>query len=72
MGSLYPADSPAGLRTLFRVRLDGKTVLEGNSPCHPSRQEDIRVGENPIGGSTCGPTFNGKIISIARQAKPQP
>jgi hypothetical protein len=72
MGSLYPADSPAGLRTLFRVRLDGKTVLEGDSPCHPTSRENIRLGVNPIGGSTCGPTFNGKIISLARSAQPQP
>jgi hypothetical protein len=71
MGSLYPPDAPAALRTLVRVRLDGVTVLEGNSPCHPATSDQIRLLTNPIGGSTCGPVFNGRVVSVERLAQPR-
>lgn len=70
MGSLYAGGGSGALRTLVRIRLDGKTVMEGQSPCHPSAAAKIRLGKNPIGGSTCGPVFNGKIISVSRAAQP--
>jgi hypothetical protein len=72
MGSLYGPDAPTELRTLVRVRLDGKVVLEGNSPCHPSEPGQIRLLANLIGGSTCGPVFNGRAIAVERLPVPRP
>jgi hypothetical protein len=71
MGSLYAPGVREELRTLVRVKLDGKTVLEGKSPTHPSTPGQIRLLTNPIGGSTCGPTFNGRMISVERLAEPR-
>ncbi len=72
LGSLYPPEAKPSLKTLVRVRMDGKTVLEGQSPTHPSRATEIRLGKNPIGGSTCGPFFNGQLLSTDRTAEPSP
>lgn len=70
MGSLYAPEVTGPLRTLVRVRLDGKVVLEGNSPCHPTTLEQISLLANPIGGSTTGPAFNGRMIAMERMARP--
>ncbi len=72
MGSLYGASPPAGWADRVRVRLDGRTVLSGNSPTHPSTAAQVRLLENPIGGSTCGPVFLGRTISIERPPAPIP
>jgi hypothetical protein len=45
-----------------RVKLDGVVVLEGVSPVHPHTQDQIFLGSNPIGGSTCGTSFHGEIL----------
>jgi hypothetical protein len=71
IGSLYPASVPARWRTQVRVRLDGHAVLEGESPCHPSERTQIRLVENPLGGSTCGPRFTGQVKAVERSALPQ-
>ncbi len=71
MGSLYAPGVREELRTLIRVKLDGKTVLEGKSPTHPSTPGQIRLLENLIGGSTCGPVFNGRMIPVERLAEPR-
>lgn len=67
MDSLYPPDwrrrPPPGL---VRVVLDGLTVLEGNSPCYPSSVDEISVGRNPLGGSTAGPAFTGRVLTVER------
>lgn len=65
LGSLYPgADSPMQHR--LAVRLNGTTVLDKETAFHPARLESQTFGLNLIGGSTCGPNFNGKIASIKR------
>jgi hypothetical protein len=62
MGSLYPPEEKVGTgRTRVRVMLDETVVLEGEYECYPSTQSQVRIGMNPIGGSTCGPVFSGKI-----------
>jgi len=71
IGSLYPpptdASAPRDPRRLaVAVTLDGVAVLAGSSPCHPAAPPQIFVGENPIGGSTCGEKFTGAILLIER------
>jgi hypothetical protein len=71
MGSLYPpGDNVGKLRTLVKVWLDDTVVLEGDYACHPSTRMAVRVGENAIGGSTCGPKFSGQIQRLERLARP--
>jgi hypothetical protein len=66
MRSLYPPDARPEPRSPVRVTVDGRVALATQSPCHPSTPAQIRVGVNPIGGSTCGAVFNGRILSIER------
>jgi hypothetical protein len=71
MGSLYPPGEDVGeLRTRVKVWLDDTVVLEGDYACHPSTRMEVRVGENAIGGSTCGPKFSGQIQRLERVARP--
>ena len=71
MGSLYPADAEVGAwRTRVEVKLDDAVVLEGTYACHPSTRVQVRIGENPIGGSTCGPSFSGRILQVERPVLP--
>jgi hypothetical protein len=71
MGSLYPPSEDVGeWCTRVEVQLDETVVLEGTYTCHPSTRTQIRIGENSIGGSTCGPRFSGQIQKIERPARP--
>ena len=71
MGSLYPPGENVGeLRTRVKVWLDDTVVLEGDYACHPSTRMQVRVGENAIGGSTCGPKFSGQVQRLERVARP--
>lgn len=77
MGSLYPA-SPALLERLFpgatldRVRrefvvqVDGQAVMSEESEFYRSGLRKLTIGENRIGGSTCGPRFTGKVLEARR------
>ena len=68
MDSLYPpALQPRPFSGRVRVVLDGTTVLEGTSPCYPTRLYEIRIGKNPLGSSTSGAIFTGLIVTEARQ-----
>jgi len=78
LGSLYPAiddhagwaDAPADWRrnrlARVEVRLDGQPVLEHDSPAHPAGPDEVSIGSNPIGGSSCDATFTGTIVSTRR------
>ena len=71
MGSLYPPDEDVGdWRRRVRVWLDDKVVLDGEYVCHPSTRLQVRIGENVIGGSTCGPKFSGQIQKLDRTSRP--
>lgn len=77
MGSLYPA-SPALLARLFPgaslervrrefvVRLDGQEVMREESEFYRSGLREVTIGENRIGGSSCGPRFIGKVLEARR------
>jgi hypothetical protein len=66
MGSLY--SKPEGRRGRLLLRLDGETVLDAETDFHPSAPQNIYVGTNMIGGSSCGPYFTGQIIELSRPA----
>jgi hypothetical protein len=71
MGSLYPVNAEAGpWRQKIKVMLDDIVVLSGVFPAHPSDRKDIVIGENFIGGSSCGPKFSGRIFELVRSAQP--
>jgi hypothetical protein len=77
MGSLLsPEDDPAlarltaaqrtALRGLVRVKLDGVEVLREPAAFHPTGPDAVRVGANPVGMSSSGPAFSGRIIGYER------
>jgi hypothetical protein len=73
MDSLYPANHPDRLqRGQVRVVLDGVTVLAGNSPCFPALPSELSIGRNPLGGSTAGPAFTGRMLSLQREPSRPP
>jgi hypothetical protein len=79
IGSLYslPAAREAGAAAsgrnrLVRVTLDGATALAGESPCHRAQPSQLYVGENPIGGSTCGERFTGRLLLVERGVESAP
>jgi hypothetical protein len=69
-GALYPPGRAGPWEKRVRINLDGGTVLDQASACYPSRPEEIQIGKNPVGGSTCGPTFTGRILEVTRTAPP--
>lgn len=71
MSSLFPPGGAGPWTHRVVVRMDGATVLEGVSDCHPSWPDQIEIGRNSIGGSTCGPIFTGRILAIERPAQPR-
>jgi hypothetical protein len=76
LGSLYPAGDPAWaaldpatlkrLRSTVQVRLNGRVVFQQPAAAFPAADDEIYVGRNPIGGSTCGPRFSGRILQDVR------
>jgi hypothetical protein len=70
LGSLYPAGSALQAARQVRVTLDGRTVLSGAHDSYPSSSAEIEIGKNQIGGSTCGPSFSGRIVSLQRLLTP--
>ena len=71
MGSLYPPDQDVGeWRTRVQVKLNETVVLDGTYACYPSARTQIRIGENVIGGSTCGPLFSGQVLRVIRPPRP--
>ncbi len=53
-------------RDRVRVLVDGRPVLEGNRPAFPSSPFDVVVGFNPIGASSTGYAFSGRITAVER------
>lgn len=75
-GALYPAnhsklrDLPEGdaarLQRRLRVSFDGQILLEQDVDTHTAEPDDITVGVNRIGGSSCEPAFAGQILTVER------
>jgi hypothetical protein len=68
MDSLWPRDEPrpAPERGHVRVTLDGREVLSLESSCHPAAPDQVFIGRNPIGGTSCRPQFEGDILYVRR------
>lgn len=63
-GALFVINSPSHPEAgKYEVRLNGQTVLSGESPFHPTDFSRIYIAQNPIGGSTTGTEFLGEILS---------
>ena len=68
MGSLYPEGSEGTSRSRVRVEVGGRPALDTVYATHPTERAAIKIGTNPIGGSTCGERFNGRILWIRRDS----
>jgi len=78
MGSLMPpaenaaawnglgAEARRELLETVTVKLDGHVVLTHQSTNYPAKPEEVSVGTNPIGGSTCDPLFTGRFLLSER------
>ncbi|MEI8088732.1 MAG: GtrA family protein [Opitutaceae bacterium] len=68
-GEIFPVNSVTAevlkhLRSSVQVRVDGRVVLRQSSQAFPARPEQIQVGLNTVGASTCVEVFSGKIERI--------
>jgi len=70
LGSLYGVRKPEPgwdeaalkrLRSTVRVRVNGRAVLNHAGESFPTTAAQIRIGENPIGASSCSEKFTGQI-----------
>jgi hypothetical protein len=66
---VMPGLAPHRLRGSFdpfpnrlRVMLDGATVLDAPVSSHNRDPKQVRLGENPAGGSSCGLVFRGELF----------
>ena len=71
MGSLYPPGGAGPRAQRVTVKLDGSVALDREVACYPSSTRQIQLGQNPIGGSFCGPSFSGRILSVKRNPAPR-
>ena len=81
LGCLYPPGDPqpagmdpatqASFRKAVQVRLNGRIVLQHEAETFPAAADEIAVGRNPIGGSTCDPEFTGRILKVERTDPPR-
>jgi hypothetical protein len=58
----HPGWQPLAARLI--VALDGKVLLNQESPFYPSAPYEISIGANYIGGSTTDPNMGGTILSV--------
>ena len=69
MGSLRPvADATLheAQREKVAVAIDARPVWTHEGFFHPSEADEVVVGRNPIGGTSCGPAFGGEILAAQR------
>ncbi len=71
MDSLYPPGAQTRAPGTVHVTLDGVDALQASWKCFPSRAEEITIGKNYIGGSSCRSDFTGQILSVERFEKPR-
>jgi hypothetical protein len=75
-GSLYPQNHPKlrgqteetikRLNSKLRVIFDGTTVINRDIDTYTSKVNEVTIGKNLRGGSSCEPNFAGKILSVER------
>ena len=63
--SLNPGGTqPDGAQNgVLNMTIDGQRVWEKDAPCNPFKENEVYLGRNDIGGSTCAREFSGEIIS---------
>ncbi len=77
LGSLYPpvAEDVWGSLTeaerrsrlgMVSVKVNGQAVLSVPETAHPTKAEEIRVGLNAIGATSCERLFSGEILAVER------
>jgi hypothetical protein len=68
LGSLYKSDIAASdlLRRMILVRANGHLVMRHLAESYPTKDEEIKVGLNSIGASTCADRFTGEIVRVER------
>jgi hypothetical protein len=66
MDSLYPPAPGDTQPRRARIELDGVAVLDVEQDTYDSSPYDVAIGTNPIGGSTCGYAFSGRLLSVKR------
>jgi hypothetical protein len=65
-----PAADQDRIRAAIRVQFDGQPAVEAAFIAYPSRPSEIEVGENSIGGSSCGLRFSGDLVEVRRLGLP--
>jgi hypothetical protein len=68
MASLYPKGTREADSQRVKLIFDGRTVFDGIQETFESPSYDVEIGKNPIGGSTCGYSFTGRILNASRLA----
>jgi hypothetical protein len=67
-----PALRPPGAQSTLLVKLDGATVWQRDAPAYAFALENVFLGGNPIGGSTCEQVLeNGVFEDLQLPAPPQ-
>jgi hypothetical protein len=68
MGSLpvqaVPVAGESGWRNEITVTLDGRIVWRSPARFYAVEPEDVFIGGNPIGGSSCGASFTGVLWDV--------
>ena len=70
LGSLYPPPAGPWSRKLW-LKVNGRQILDEAADFFPARPEQISVGANAIGCSSCEPEFTGTVVSETRPATPE-
>ena len=68
LGSLHRRDGTIPAPDRFRITLNGVAVLDARRTTHPSRPDQVAIGRNDVGATTCRPAFSGEITATHRLA----
>ena len=49
-----------------RLAVDGEPTWEQGENFFSAEAEEVAIGRNPIGGTSCGPVFTGDVLSAER------
>jgi len=64
LDALQPPGTPATHRV--HVSLDGAEVWQAEVPNYPTRGDQIQVGLNTVGASSCREAYTGQILTLTR------